>query len=416
MKKRINNLIGFSEDNWKRKKFKHKNKIINIATVFSGIGALEYAAKKLKLRHRIIFAGDIDSYVKKTYFQNYELDQLDWHDDIRLFDASKYRGNVDLLMGGSPCQSFSVVGKRLGLKDSRGSLINQFIKVVKQCQPKVFIFENVKGLINHDNGKTWKTIKNKFKKDGYQNIYPMILNSKDYGIPQSRERVFIVGFKDNRKKILIPKPIECNIKMETLLSDSKNDKYFLQAIDDKYYLKNKGIKFVTNAKNILKRYTQINGDLALCQKANQQQNWHGDFIFHKVEKKLSFDEYIFNVKDVEDKYFLSEKVKKYVLAGGTGKYKTGNQTDLNIARPLLATMAKMHRAGVDNYISYKKGTDLKGKIRKLTPEECFRLMGFRNLKTNGISDTQLYKQAGNSIVVDVIIAILKEMDITQYGR
>lgn len=405
MKRKINHTTGFSTTSWRTRKFKSKEKTLNIATVFSGIGALEHAFKILKLKHNLIFAGDIDPHVKKTYFNNYKIEESQWHSDISKFKAKKFLGKVDLLMGGSPCQSFSMVGKRKGFDDSRGSLIHQFIRIVDECKPKVFIFENVKGLLSHDNGKSWEIIKSEFVEHGYSNIYPMVLNAKDYGIPQNRERVFIIGFRNKSKKMLVPKPVDLKITMQTLLTDD------IFNIDKKHYLKSKGIKFVTSSKNRLKRYTQINGKIALCQKANQQSNWHGDFIFERVEDHLDFDEFIFNVEDIEEKYFLSDKVKSYVLAGGTKNYKTGNKTDLKIARPLLQTMHKMHRAGVDNYITYSKG-----RIRKLTPEECFRLMGFKSLNTDGVSDTQLYRQAGNSIVVDVIIAILKEMDITEYGR
>ena len=160
-----------------------------------------------------------------------------------------------------------------------------------------------------------------------------------------------------------------------------------------------------------KRYTQINGDIALCQKANQQFNWHGDFVFEKIGLQDHYDTFIFNVNDVEEKYYLSEKVHKYVLAGGTKSFKTSHETDLTVARPLLQSMHKMHRAGVDNYVTHNKG-----RIRKLTPRECLRLMGFRDDFKIVTSDTQMYRQAGNSIVADVLIAILMQMDITKFGR
>lgn len=184
-------------------------------------------------------------------------------------------------------------------------------------------------------------------------------------------------------------------------------------IDTKYFLREKGVKFVTSHKNRMKSYTQINGDIQLCQKRNQQFNWHGDFVFHPdselTEHDADFDEFVFDVKDVEEKYYLSEKVAKYVLAGGTKNFKTSTETDLDVARPLLQSMHKMHRAGVDNYVTHK------GRIRKLTPRECLRLMGFKDTFKIVVSDTSAYQQAGNSIVVDVLIAILKQMDITQYG-
>ena len=118
---------------------------------------------------------------------------------------------------------------------------------------------------------------------------------------------------------------------------------------------------------------------------------------------VSFKEY------VEEKYYLSEKVAKYVLSAGTKNFKTSTKTDLDIARPLLTSMHKMHRAGVDNYVTHK------GRIRRLTPRECLRLMGFRDDFKIVVSDTSMYQQAGNSIVVDVLIAILKKIDISKYG-
>ena len=107
--------------------------------------------------------------------------------------------------------------------------------------------------------------------------------------------------------------------------------------------------------------------------------------------------------DIDDKYFLSDLVYKHVMSTGTKKYYTKPEVDLKIARPLLATMHKMHRAGVDNYVTYKN------KLRKLTPRECMRLMGYDDSFKIVVSDTQAYKQAGNSIVVDVMIAIMKEI-------
>jgi len=127
-----------------------------------------------------------------------------------------------------------------------------------------------------------------------------------------------------------------------------------------------------------------------------------------------FNDFVFEVKEVEDKYYLSEKVAKYVLAGGTKTFKTSTKTDLDIARPLLHSMHKMHRAGVDNYVTYRKDKGING-IRKLTPRECHRLMGFRDDFHVVAANTAAYMQAGNSIVVDVLMAILKQLDITKYG-
>lgn len=387
------------EKDWRKKTLSNPSGTIRIGTLFSGIGAIEYAFKRLNVETEIKFACDIDKFVKESYFANYNINEENWYSDISDLDAKKYSNQIDILVGGSPCQSFSMVGKRRGFEDTRGTLFYEFARVVKESQPKVFIFENVKGLVNHDNGNTFDIIKATFDELGYKYFY-QILNSKNYGIPQHRERIFVVGFKEHSVNFSFPEPISLEYTMQDFLEDY---------IDSKYYLKEKGVKFVTKTFNKNKRYTQINGDVALCQKANQQFNWHGDFVFESVEEK-EFDEFVFDVNAVEEKYYLSDKVRDYVLSEGTKNFKTTIKTDLEVARPLLQSMHKMHRAGVDNYVTHT------GRIRKLTPKECLRLMGFRDDFVQVVSDTQMYRQAGNSIVVDVLIAILKQMDITKFAE
>ena len=391
--------ISSSKSSWVEKKLSNPKATINLATMFSGIGAVEFALKRLNLDTNIIFASDNDKFVKQSYFANYGLDDEAWYDDVYDIKGEKYQGQIDLLVGGSPCQSFSMVGKRRGLEDTRGTLFYEFARVVKESQPKVFIYENVKGLINHDKGNTFETIKATFDELGYQYYYK-VLNAKDYGMPQHRERIFVVGFKE-KVSFDFPEAIPLEHTMQDFLEDF---------VESKYYLKEKGVKFVTSSKNRKKRYTQINGDIAICQKANQQFNWHGDFVYES-QSSQECNEFIFDVQEVEEKYYLSDKVKNYVLAGGTKGFKTSTETDLKVARPLLQSMHKMHRAGVDNYVTHNKG-----RIRKLTPKECLRLMGFGDGFKQVVSDTQMYRQAGNSIVVDVLIALLKEMDISKFGR
>lgn len=390
-----------TKSDWRNKVFSKPDAHIRLATVFSGIGAVEQAFQRLKLNHSLVFAGDIDAHVKKSYLGNYGLDEAYWHDDITQFDAAPFKNQVDILVGGSPCQAFSMVGKRHGLEDTRGTLFYDFARVVNEVQPKVFIYENVKGLLNHDNGQTWEVVQDVFHSLGYD-LYFQVMNSKDYGIPQHRERIFVVGFREPPEQgFVFPETVPLEHTMQDFLEDYT---------DSKYFLREKGIKFVTSSKNRQKRYTQINGEIMLCQKANQQFNWHGDFVF-QAACETDFDDFVFDVNDVEEKYYLSDKVRNYVLAGGTKNFKTSTETDLAVARPLLQTMHKMHRAGVDNYVTHNRG-----RIRKLTPRECLRLMGFRDDFKILVSDTQMYRQAGNSIVVDVLIALLKQMDISQYGE
>jgi DNA (cytosine-5)-methyltransferase 1 len=354
---------------------------LRLATAFSGIGAVEQALTRMGVNYEIVFASDCDRFVKTSYFANYRIGEDAWYDLVQDIDGKKYKGKVDLFVGGTPCQSFSMVGKRRGMSDTRGTLFYDFARLIDEIKPKAFIFENVKGLLSHDSGKTWKIIQSVFNELNYS-VSHSILNAKDFGIPQNRERLFVVGFKDF-SLFEFPSPFPLKLKMQDLLEDNTPEGYFLGK---------KGIEFVTDQWNIDKRYTQINGEIALCQKANQQFNWHGDFVLEEIPNGL-------------EKYYLSEKVTKYVLATGTKNFYSKPEIDLEVARPLLSTMAKMHRAGVDNYISKN------GRIRKLTPRECLRLMGFDDSFKQVVSDTQMYRQAGNSIVVDVLINILQSMGI-----
>ncbi|MGN9147157.1 DNA (cytosine-5-)-methyltransferase [Clostridium sp. HCP1S3_C6] len=330
------------------------------------------------------------NYVKKSYFANYDIKEEDFHWNVSFIDGTQYKDKVDLFVGGSPCQSFSTVGKQRGLEDTRGTLFYEYARLVKEIQPKVFIYENVKAVLSNDNGKTWDVMSKVFDDLGYT-WRLMVLNSKDYGVAQNRERIFVVGFRNDlelKKEFSEPK----KVKLDKTMKD-----YLLDNVSGKYYLNKKGVKFVTDSKNIQKRWTQIDGDIQLCQKKNQQFNWHGDFVFEEENKDKEK-----TMHDLE-KYFLSEKVRKYVLASGTKNFYSKPEIDLDVARPLLTTMHKMHRAGVDNYVT----TD--GRLRKLTPRECLRLMGFCDSFKIVVSDTQAYQQAGNSIVVDVLIAIMSEI-------
>lgn len=326
--------------------------------------------------------------VRQSYFANYDIDDSRFHWNVSFLDGRKFK-DIDLFVGGSPCQSFSLVGKQRGLGDTRGTLFYEYARLVEEIRPKVFIYENVRAVLSNDNGNTWETMSKIFDDLGYNWKYK-VLNSKEYGIPQNRERVFVVGFRNdlNINGFNFPNKLELNKTMQDFLLDS---------VSGKYYLAKKGVEFVTSKKNIDKRYTQIDGEIQLCQKKNQQFNWHGDFIFEEERKDKDT-----LIEDLE-KYFLSEKVKKYVLSTGTKGFYSKPKTDLEIARPLLTTMHKMHRAGVDNYVTTE------GRLRKLTPRECLRLMGFCDSFKIVVSDTAMYQQSGNSIVVDVLMEILKEI-------
>lgn len=371
--------IDHEGPSWVNRPFSHPERTIRLGTSFSGIGAIEYALKRLGLKSEIVFAGDIDKNCKTTYFANYDIKEELWHNDIHLFNAKPYRGKVDLFVGGAPCQAFSIVGDQRGFDDTRGTLFREFARVVKECMPKVFIFENVQGLFKHDNGRTWNVIRKTFEDYCGYDVHFQLLNARDYGVPQTRERLYCIGFR-KKTKFKYPAPIQLKYRMYDFLEDYTDSVYYSEEND--------------------KKYLSIFDQHRLC--------------LIKGTENEKFNDFIFDVNEIEDKYYLSEKVAQYVLAGGTKTFKTSTKTDLEIARPLLQSMHKMHRAGVDNYVTYKKDKGVNG-IRKLTPRECHRLMGFRDDFKIVVSNTAAYMQAGNSIVVDVLMAILKQLDITKYG-
>lgn len=360
--------------------------MIKLATVFSGIGSIEWALKRLEYEHEIIFACDngevnirgineeevrkkvktfsnlndqkayIDSlienerrtnFVKKAYLANYKISESHFHHDVRFIDGTKYLNNVDLFVGGSPCQSFSMMGYKNGLNDARGTLFYDFARLVKEIKPKVFIYENVQGLLRHDKGNTWEIINGIFNKLNYK-LFIKVLDAKHYGIPQTRRRIVVVGFID--KNVNFKFPIEKPLK---------------------YVMKDFLIENVSFG-----NYKRVKSNIKL------------------IKDKVGI---------VDEKYYLSEKVYKHVMSTGTKNYVTIPEIDLEIARPLLATMHKMHRAAVDNYVTSYKG------VRRLTPRECLRLMGFDDDFKQVVSDLQTYRQAGNSIVVDVMMEVMKEI-------
>lgn len=377
--------------------------MIKLATLFSGIGAIEQALIRMHKAYEIVFAcdnGEIDieidvdkvkkdllninepkqkkeyidrlyqsstrkqNYVKQSYLANYKIDEDHFHCDIRFLDATPYRDKVDLLVGGSPCQSFSSVGFQGGLEDTRGTLFYDYARIIQEVRPKVFIYENVRGLITHDKGNTWKKIKHTFENIlGYKISGPQVLNAADYGIPQQRRRLFVIGIRED----IVAKPFEYPIPI-----GMENLKYTTQDfLED-------------NCK-----YDETNPNFTFDK--------DGHLIIKKVKGKAN------------EMFNLTPKVRDYVLKEGTKNFKTSTKTDLPIARTLLKTMTQHHRAGVDNYITIGYDEDGQKMLRGLSDRECLRLMGFPDSFKIVVSSQQMLRQAGNSIVVDVMMAILNSI-------
>ena len=231
------------------------------------------------------------------------------------------------MIGGFPCQPFSMMGAEKGFEDTRGTLFFRIAEILKYKidqgrKPRTVILENVRSLRTHNKGKTFKTIKRVLENELNYKVFDQVLNTADYGIPQTRNRTYIVCFANDNAEFEFPDKQELNLTLQDLLET-----------------------------------------------------------------------------EVDDKYFLSERILPTILSDGTGGYKAKSEIDLKIARPLCATMAKMHRACQDNYVTQNN------RVRRLTPRECARLQGFPDDFVIPVSDSQAYKQFGNAVTVNVSRAV-----------
>lgn len=377
-------------------------KILKLLSLFSGIGAFEKALENIGEPFEVVRYCEIDKYASKAYSLIHNLDENMNLKDVTTIDSSELPNDIDIITYGFPCQDISSSGKMKGFTDENGDLTRsglffEALRIIEETKPRIAIAENVKALTSKKFTAEFKIVLDSLNDAGYKN-YWAVLNSKDYGIPQNRERVFIISIRDD--------------------------------ID------------------------------------------HGFHFPAKYELKLRLRDLL--EETVDEKYFLSDKALEYILSTGTKNFYYKPEIDLEIARPLTSTMHKSHRASQDNYVSdsfvkdgikthipikeatkkgYKEAHDgdyvnlqfpnsktRRGRvgdqiantllcndengvvcglrIRKLTPKECFRLMGFDDkdcdvLVANRISNTQLYKMAGNSIVVDVLEEIFVEL-LNQY--
>lgn len=305
---------------------------MKIATLFSGIGAPEQGAMRIYPDHEIVFACEFDKFARQSYEANYEIETEHFHNDVHDLDARQYKGKVDILVGGSPCQAFSLAGLRHGTDDERGQLIYQYVRVVEECMPEVIIYENVKGMMSIGGGRTIKEFVQALREIGYHCHYDVV-NTKDYGVPQNRERIFLVGFLDSEsyhRFEFAPKMI-LNKTIKDLL---END------VDEKYYLDR-----------------ELDPD---CNKA--------------VIEPMVLDDYNSNIK-----------------------------TD-GIACSLTTNCgASAKRNGM-------KVIEPPYTIRKLTPRECLRLQDFPDSFVQVVSDSQMYKQAGNSMSVNILEMIFRQIE------
>lgn len=215
--------------------------------------------------------------MRKAYLANYTIDEDNFYTDVRFMNGTIYANQIDIMVGGSPCQSFSTYGKKRGLEDTRGTLFYDYARIIQEVQPKIFIYENVPGLLTHDGGKTWQIMKEVWSSLGYiiDNSID-VLNAADYNHPQNRKRLFLIGFK----KDIYTQPY---IFPPTQKLTHKASEYLQKNVDDVYYLGKKGFEWVTNTKKNLNK-TRYNRDIIGCQTANQQFNWTGDLLVEKPQQ------------------------------------------------------------------------------------------------------------------------------------
>lgn len=349
---------------------------MKVGTFFSGVGSPEQALKNLGIKHEIEFACDIDKYAKETYLKNFKPKLF--AEDITALDMQNLP-YVDLLVFGFPCQAFSKAGKRKGFDDTRGTLFYDALRYLKEHKPRYFIAENVKGLLSHDKGKTFGTIIDclakttnyqmslmPFENLGYH-IHYKVLNTKDFGLPQNRERIFIIGIRDDKdNNFNFPKEIPLELKLKDILQDNPNSKY---------YLSDKAIEKIKRHNN-----KSLDNELSNCIHAGYYKMGGRDqqYISHSLEVR---------------------QLNPSLESGGQQPYQQNRIYDINGINPALNAGQEIWGG---NILNTKK-------IRRLTPIECERLQGFPDNFTEGVSDTQRYKQMGNTITVNVIQAIIKNL-------
>ena len=310
---------------------------MNHLELFAGIGgfrqALTLLSNDFNITQKTIAFSEIDASAVKSYKAIYNTENELEMGDIVAFNQDVQNilslPNVDLLTGGFPCQAFSMMGKQKGFDDMRGNVFFQILEILKYKKPKYVLLENVRNLKSHNNGQTFTYILESLKKCGYENIYFDIFNTEDFGLAQKRNRVFVFATTE---------------KIENFDFTSKT------------------------VKNIFSKVMKSSSLLI-------QQSTHD--ILEKA---------------VDEKFYLSDTIKPTILSNGTKTYRSKSEINPLIAKPLTATMVKMHRACQDNYFSdgyiqavdpiaylkttYTKEELYKQRIRKITPKEAFLLQVF----------------------------------------
>ena len=349
--------------------------MLNVLSLFSGIGAFEKALSNLNIPYNLLAYCEIDKYASKSYSAIHGVsEELNLH-DVTKVNSLDILDDVDFISYGFPCQDISSAGKQRGFTDEEGNrtrsgLFFEALRIIEEFQPKFAIAENVKALTSKKFTNEFKTVLESLEEAGYNN-YWKVLNAKDYGIPQNRERVFIISIrKDIDKGFTFPTPIPLELRLKDLLEDE---------VDEKYYLSEKMLEKLTYNENVK--------DSDIVKVANLNKGGQkGDVISSKgISSCLTATDYK-QLKQIVEPIKIKETTKSEHAEAYTGD---------------------------------KEGVVLNNnsniRIRKLTPIECYKLQGFtsedcKKASEIGVSNSQLYKQAGNSICVSVLEAIYKSLE------
>lgn len=322
-----------------------KTMIYKAIDLFSGIGGIRLGfVLAFKERIKFVYANEIDQFSCETYKANFGENPQGDITKVNLENIPDF----DILLAGFPCQAFSIAGKKRGFNDIRGSLFFNIANILKHKKPDAFLLENVKHLVNHDKGRTFQIIKDVLTEDLEYFIHTKILNAKDFGVPQNRERIFIVGFKKNYE-FKFPEPLNIDVKIEEILEEP---------VEESYYLSHEYLEG-------LKKH-----------RARHEAKGNG-FGYEVIPKN---------------------GIANALVCGGMGR-------ERNLVKDKFLPNA-WKKEGDDIQLRNEEG------LRKMTPREWARLQGFPDSFKFPVSMTQSYKQLGNSVSVPVIKAIAKRMKFT----
>ena len=387
--------------------------MIKLLSLFSGIGAFESALERCGRPYEVVNYCEIDPHASRSYSQIHGVPEAKNLRDVCAIDTAKISG-VNLITYGFPCQDISVSGKQHGFEHNgertRSGLFYEALRIIRDLQPEYAIAENVKALVSKKFTAEFKAVLDGLEAAGYNN-YWQVLNAKDYGIPQQRERVFIISIRKDCDAGLFsfPAPQELKLRVKDMLEPE---------VDDKYYLTGEGAQRLIQA--YAARINEAITEPVICASrgrnpADLRDRGAGAHTEQHLETKN--DGTSNTITTVSKDNLLLEPAPRILQIGNlipdAGRKFTNPQTgrvyDPQGLSPTLNTAQ-----GGQREVKIIETTAEAYRIRKLTPRECYRLMGFTDAEFDsikGVSNTQLYKQAGNSIVVNVLEAIFRRLPI-----